>query len=267
MSHTAISHRQKSIMAYIREKGAVQVEPLAQTFNVAPQTIRRDLNRLYDLELLKRVHGGAIIDSGNEKLGYHARKLVMAQQKSLIAARAAQLIKNNSSLIINIGTTTEAVAAALLEHTGLLVVTNNMNVANTLWPSTNVEVIIASGSIRREDGGIIGPTTAEFVDSFRVDYAVIGCSGIDQDGEIMDYDLREVRVAQSIVRRARTVVLVADSMKFQRQAPVSIAPLCEIDYLVTDNGVPAEMKALCNDAGVELIITDPEAATTGCEIN
>ncbi len=262
---TSITTRQQFIMDFIRQHGAVQVEPLADALNVTPQTIRRDLNLLYEMDLLDRVHGGAVIKDGVENLGYSARKMLMVEAKTAIARRAAELIPNHSSLFINIGTTTERVSEFLLEHKGLLVITNNINVATTLWPCRSLEVLIAGGTIRHADGGIVGPSTEEFVDRFKVDYAVIGCSAIDTDGEIFDYDLREVRVAQAIIRRARSVILVTDSLKFQRRAPITIAGLDQIDYLVTDSGLPPGIETLCADQNVRLEVVDvadPRAART-----
>jgi DeoR family glycerol-3-phosphate regulon repressor len=105
--------------------------------------------------------------------------------------------------------------------------------------------MVASGTIRQTDGGIIGPSTEDFVDRFKLDYAVIGCSAVDDSGEIFDYDLREVRVTQCIIRHARCVILVTDSMKFQRNAPVRIGTLRDIDILVTDDGVSNHLVELC----------------------
>src|SRR3546814_10735507 len=105
----------------------------------------------------------------------------------------------------------------------MLVITNNIDVANIRRPGPGVEVIIGGGLVRRSDGGVVGEATAEFVNQFKVDYAVIGASAIEEDGAILDYDHREVRVSQAIIRNARQVVMVCDSMKFSRSAPVRIA--------------------------------------------
>ena len=249
-------------MEYIRQHGSVQVDTLANYLRVTPQTIRRDLNQLYQLELVQRVHGGAVIKDHVENLGYGARKLLMAREKSDIARRAAELIPDNSSLFINIGTTTERVAEYLPDRQGMLVITNNVNVASMLWPARGLEVLIAGGIIRHSDGGIVGSAAEEFIKSFKVDYAVIGCSAIDPDGELLDYDLREVRVSQTIIHRARAVILVADSMKFERYAPVQLADLEDIDILVTDDGISEEAIALCRSKNVRLeIVGQPERST------
>ncbi len=246
-------------MEYIRQHGSVQVDALADYLQVTPQTIRRDLNQLYDLELVQRVHGGAVIKDHVENLGYGARKLLMAQEKVDIARRAADLIPDNSSLFINIGTTTERVAEYLPDRQGMLVITNNVNVASMLWPARGIEVLITGGIIRQSDGGIVGAAAEEFVRDFKVDYAVIGCSAIDPDGELLDYDLREVRVSKTIIDRARSVVLVADSTKFERFAPIRLGDLDDIDILVTDDGISDDAMALCYRKDVRLEIVGKPA--------
>jgi len=121
---------------------------------------------------------------------------------------------------------------------GLMVVTNNLNVLNIVVQSDQIEAFIAGGQIRRQDGGIVGDATADFVSQFRVDYAVIGASSIEDDGIVTDFDWREVRVAQTMIRHARTVILVADSNKFKRKAPIFLCELNQIDHFITDTLVP-----------------------------
>lgn len=252
-----ISARQRVIMEYLRERGSVQVDQLAEHLQVTPQTIRRDLNQLYELDLVQRVRGGAVIRNTVENLGYGARKILMADEKSAIASLASKIIANNSSMFINLGTTTEKVAESLMNHDSILVITNNINVATILWPMRNIEVLIAGGMIRRSDGGIIGTSTEEFIDRFKPDYAIIGCSAIDNSGEILDYDWREVRVTQAIIKQARSVILVTDSMKLDRSAPIKVATLQDIDILVTDNGISLDFLELCRQSDVDVRIAKP----------
>jgi len=252
-----ISRRQRSIMEFIREHGSVQVDQLSIHLQVTPQTIRRDLNQLYDLELVQRIRGGAVIKKNIENLGYGARKILMADEKTEIARKAAEIIPDNSSMFINLGTTTERVAEFLVKRSSILVITNNINVASILWPVANIEVMIAGGMIRHSDGGIVGTSTEEFIDRFKPDYAIIGCSAIDQTGEILDYDLREVRVTQAIIRHARSVILVADSMKLKRSAPVKVGTLADINIFVTDDGISPKFIEACrkNDVDVRIAKT------------
>ncbi len=248
------SRRQQEIAALVRETGRVAVEDLVARFGVTPQTIRRDLNDLSEARLITRTHGGAVVASGVENLAYEARKLVAQSNKRRIGAAAAQLIPDHSSLFINLGTTTEEVAQAIAGRTGLLVITNNINVANVLYRNSAINLIIAGGTIRASDGGVVGRMAAAVIRQFKVDLAIIGTSAIDEDGTLLDYDVREVQVSRAIIENARRIVLVTDQTKFSRRAPVRIARLDEIHVLVTDR-LPSKMADLFQRLGIEVIET------------
>jgi DeoR family transcriptional regulator, glycerol-3-phosphate regulon repressor len=251
---TPLSPRQHQILTLARQTGTVMVEDLAMRFDVTPQTIRKDLNELCDGRMLSRTHGGAMLTSGVENVAYESRRQLAANEKQIIGQRTAELIPNNCSLFINIGTTTEEVARALIHHEGLLVITNNIHVATILMPCPKIDVIIAGGNLRRSDGGIVGETAVDFISQFKVDHAVIGASAIDDDGAMLDFDFREVRVAQAIVSNARNVILVADAMKFTRSAPVRIGHLSQVDVFVTDILPSEQIVELCKHSGVDLEI-------------
>ncbi len=245
--------RRQEIVALARSQGRVNVEELAGRFEVTPQTIRKDLNELCEQRLLSRIHGGAIIASGVENVGYEARRLIAHEEKRAIGAAAAKLIANNSSLFVNIGTTTEEVARSLLDHEGLLVITNNINVATMLYRHPRIDVIVAGGPVRRSDGGIIGSAAVDFISQFKVDHAVIGASAIDEEGGLLDFDYREVRVSQAIIGNARQVILVSDRLKFERSAPVRIGHISQIDVFVTDQLVSPPISELCRAHGVRVV--------------
>ncbi|KZK98352.1 MULTISPECIES: DeoR/GlpR family DNA-binding transcription regulator [Pseudovibrio] len=245
--------RHNSILDIARETGKVEVDELATRFSVSPQTIRKDLKELSDQGLLTRVHGGALLAFGVENLGYSARKDLAGKEKEIIGQAAADLIPDRASLFVNIGTTTEAVARALIQRSGLMIITNNLNVASTLRPFSENEVIISGGLVRATDGGIVGEAAADFIRQFKVDYAVIGVSALDRDGALLDYDYREVRVAQAIIENARHVILVADQTKFERSAPVRIGHIAQVDTFVTDTLVSQDYRQLLADNEVRLV--------------
>lgn len=239
------------------------VDDLATRLDVTPQTIRKDLNELCDKNLLSRVHGGAVLSTAVKNVGYEARRAIARDEKAAIGRNAAGLIPNASSLFINIGTTTEAVARALVHHANLMVVTNNINVANILRPCHTIEVVIAGGLVRPADGGIVGEAAVDFIKQFRVDYAVIGTSAIDDDGALLDFDFREVKVAQAIIENARNVILVADSTKFDRKAPVRIAHISQVDTFVTDQCPSRTIRRIALENDVRLVETAPVGAEVG----
>lgn len=245
--------RHAEIIRLAKDNGRVLVEELSAHFGVTPQTIRKDLNELCDRRLLSRIHGGALFPSGIENVQYEARRKIAADEKDAIGRAAAKIIPDNASLFVNIGTTTEAVSNALLDHKGLMVITNNINVANRMRVYPSIEVVIAGGVVRGSDGGIVGEAAVDFIRQFKVDYAVIGASAIDEDGALLDFDYREVRVARAIIENARRVVLVADAHKLDRTAPVRIADLREVDVFVTDRLTSAPLRELCSEHGVEVV--------------
>jgi DeoR family transcriptional regulator, glycerol-3-phosphate regulon repressor len=243
--------RQSELLAAVREHGVMTVEAMSDRFGVTLQTVRRDVGLLADAGLLARYHGGARIPSSTtENIGYGQRQHLNEQAKRKIARAVAKAVPAGSSLIINIGTTTEAVARALLKHRNLMVITNNLNVANILATSPNSEVIVAGGILRRADGALVGDVTAEFIGQFKVDYAIIGSAAVDPDGSLLDYDFREVRVAQAIIKNARKSYLVADHTKFKMAAPVRIASLADLDGFFTDIPPPKTVVQLCADNDV-----------------
>lgn len=252
-----LSPRQADIVALAKSDGRVSVDGLADRFNVTPQTIRKDLNDLCERGVLQRYHGGAILASGTANLGYEARRKLATEEKRRIGIKAASLIPDSSSLLINIGTTTEQVAAALRGKQGLLVITNNMNVANILQGYEQIEIIVAGGVVRHLDGGVVGEAAVDFIRQFKVDYAVIGASAIDEDGTLLDFDYREVKVAQAIIACARKSILVADSMKFERTAPVRIGHISQLDVFVTEAEPPERVRQLCCDSEVAIEIAGP----------
>lgn len=250
-----LTERQTEIVTIAKANGRVLVEELASRFSVTPQTIRRDLNDLCNAQVLSRIHGGATFPSGTENVQYEARRQIAAAEKQAIGIAAADLIPNGTSLFINIGTTTEAVGEALTNHQELMVITNNINVANRLRVFPAIEVVIAGGVVRGSDGGIVGEAAVDFIRQFKVDYAVIGASAIDADGALLDFDFREVKVAQAIIANARHVILVADSMKFERTAPVRIGQLSQVHTFITDECPLASIRRICLESNVKLIET------------
>ncbi len=248
----AQNFRHDEILQIAREVGKVTVEGLAGHFNVTTQTIRRDLAELCARGHLTRIHGGAIPPSTVLNPGYEERSHLAVDEKEAMARLCAAQIPDGVSLFLNIGTTTEAVARALLNHKNLMVITNNLNVANILATSPHSEVIVTGGVLRRSDGGLVGDVAAEIIRQFRVDYAVIGIASIAADGILLDHDFREVRVTQAIIQNARKAFLLADAIKYTRHAPVRIGSLADMDAFFTDEPPPAAIAALCTENNVSV---------------
>lgn len=226
--------RQNRIHQLVKQKGYLTIDELVAHFSVTPQTIRRDLNQMADQGLIERHHGGAGLASSVENTAYQTRKIQHLAEKKRIAEQVARHIPDHSSLFINIGTTNETIAQALLDHRGLKVVTNNLHVAAMLSARPDFTVIIAGGEVRSRDGGIVGEATRDFVHQFKLDYGIIGISGIDDDGTLLDFDYQEVRIAQAIMENSRYIYLAADHSKYGRNAMVRLGNLTQCSAFFTD---------------------------------
>lgn len=254
----ALNLRQNEILEIARTEGRVVVEDLAERLNVSVQTIRRDLSDLSEAGLMDRVHGGAVIRIGVANFAYEERRRMHEAAKTAIGRACAQMIPDNCSIILNLGTTTEAVARELRNHRNITVVTNNINVANILLANESCEIMVAGGTLRRSDGGLVGDLTADFMSQFKVDYAIIGVSALDEDGDLLDFDLAEIRVSRTILQQARKRILVTDASKLSRSAPVRLASLQTLDALFIDQPLPEALAQRCADWGTEVHVASAD---------
>ncbi|WP_037254562.1 DeoR/GlpR family DNA-binding transcription regulator [Roseobacter sp. SK209-2-6] len=248
--------RHARILELLNTQDRVEVEELSALFSVSLQTIRTDLRDLAARGALSRIHGGAVRLSSAANRAYAERRKQNADTKQNMGTLAASLIPDHCSLALNIGTSTEQAARALACHKGLTVLSNNINIINIMMGGEAKELILAGGTVRQSDGAIVGEDAVEFINRYKVDYAVIGASALDADGAVLDHDSREVSVARAILRNARTKILLCDSSKFSCSAPVRICDISDLDILVTDYPPPAAFQEAADAAGTRILIID-----------
>ena len=236
MSKTSARHQ--ALQEFLSARGYATIEELARHFEVTPQTVRKDINALAEEGKVQRFHGGAGMVSGSENIVYDERKGIRQDEKRRIGELLATHIPDG----------------ALLEHKSLRVVTNSLNVASICARNPSFDVAVACGTVRHRDNGIVGASAERFIREFRVDYGIIGISGIDEEGNLLDYDYREVAVARTIIECSRRVFLVTDSSKFGRPAMVRVAHLSDINALFTNAPLDSRWEDLIREAGVELFM-------------
>ncbi|WP_343563964.1 DeoR/GlpR family DNA-binding transcription regulator [Kiloniella sp. b19] len=248
-----LTQRQLEILTTIRADGSVEVDRLATHYNVTTQTVRRDLAVLCQRGLAMRTHGGArqMVSVSNQD--YSERRVQQIEEKKRIAELAAGLIPNRCSVALNIGTTTEQVALALSRHEQLIVLSNNVNIIASFFGSQVKELIQVGGSVRQSDGAVIGEEAVSFISRYKVDYAILGASALDEDGDILDYDGREVAVSRAIMANARVNILVCDSSKFERSAPYKICHAADLDYIIMEQTPPAGFRQMAEAGGAKII--------------
>lgn len=250
-----LTDRQQEILKRLREEGGtISSNVLTNSFDVSVQTIRKDLNDLSDLGLVKRVHGGITLPVQSRNLSFQNRQILNFEAKASIAAAVAADIPEGASIFLGIGTTLQKIAEALLTHPGLTVVTNNLNAALILCQNDNIDTYLAGGKMRRSDQDTMGEDTTAFLQKFHVTYGIFGVGGISENGGLMDFSPEESHVSRAILENCDKRILVADSRKFQRRAPVKTGTLADIDQFYIDT-LPETLRALCIEAEVEVTET------------
>jgi DeoR family glycerol-3-phosphate regulon repressor len=248
--------RHQRIIEIVQKNGYASTEDLVECLKVSPQTIRRDLNELADENKIRRHHGGATTPLSSENTAYNTRKGMQLNEKDSIAEALVKYIPNSATLFIDIGTTPESIAKELSKnHKDLRIVTNNINVATILMGNKDFKVILAGGEVRNKDGGIVGEATLDFIKQFRLDFGILGISGIDYDGTLLDFDYHEVRVKKAIIENSRSVYLAVDHTKFGRNAMVKLGNISELDMLITDQAPPEEITALLKEYNIPFEVT------------
>ncbi|WP_252022363.1 DeoR/GlpR family DNA-binding transcription regulator [Vibrio sp. SCSIO 43136] len=248
-----LSTRQKEILAYLEQAhGVLSSTLLAEQFAVSVQTIRKDMNELSDLGMVKRVHGGVTLPSTNDNLSFTNREMLNLSAKQHIAQVVVSHIPEGSSIFLGIGTTPKHVAQALLDHPGLTVVTNNINAALTLSRNPNIVVYMAGGMVRPSDEDTVGESTTTFYRQFNIQIGIFGVGGLNTQGQMLDFTPEEAHLNRAIIEQSQQIWIVADHSKLGRYAPVVSGNLSEADTLFVDQLTPPLAK-LAQNAQVKII--------------
>lgn len=257
-----IEERQAEISQLVRARKKVKALALSEMFDVSVETIRKDLLDLQEQGVLVRVHGGAQVRAGGQESAYERRRTVNTAAKEAIAALAADTLEDGSTIYLDYGTTTYALAAALL-RTGrrLTVFTNALPIANLLAESETIETVVLGGILRRNERSLYGPIAERSLELVHMDAGFFGCAGIDPRNGISNHHPFEAAASRLAMTHCDSVVVLADSEKFSTTAPNKIADLSQIDFLVTNTAPGPEFTTALTAADVTVIT--PEEPTNG----
>lgn len=253
-----ISNRQAEIADLVRTDGFASVEALARRFEVTTQTIRRDVNRLCELGVLRRTHGGVEPPAPAGNVDYRMRQVLNLREKRAIAARAAEQVPDGVSMAFSIGTTPEIVMQRLRHRRNLRIFTNNLYVAFSASENPSFEVTIAGGRLRYGDRDILGAVAQDFFSGYKVDIGVFGVAGVDEDGSLLDFHEDEVAARQAILRNCRQSFLVLDHSKFGRSAHVRGGHLSDVSHVFCDRALPPGLAQALSGAETEVVICAEE---------
>ncbi|MCS7260352.1 MAG: DeoR/GlpR family DNA-binding transcription regulator [Anaerolineae bacterium] len=250
--------RRALILEELATHRVVRIAELSERFGVSEVSIRRDLERLEQSGLLKRIHGGAVSIPGLPSPEMtSARALAHAREKERIGRAAAQMIRENERLIFDSGTTTLQVArhipGHLLTSGNLTVITASLPIVYELGAWKNVHIIVLGGVYLHEYQVMVGPQTIEALRGLHADTMFLGADGLTFSNGVTTANVLEAEVDRALVRSASRIVVVADSSKIGVIGLVTIMPLTKINALITDDKAPPDFVAQLRDAGVEVI--------------
>ncbi|MGQ9631437.1 MAG: DeoR/GlpR family DNA-binding transcription regulator [bacterium] len=246
--------RQLNIVKLIRRRGSVRVSDLSESLGVSPNTIRRDLKKLEGDGLLRRTHGGAVLVGPSDMGPTLAERLdEFLDEKSRIGRKAAELIRDGESIILDAGTTTAQIAKHIGGRRGLTVITNAINIALELASSPGIATILTGGILSDITKCTAGFHAEQFLSQFHVSKAFISAGGVTPEGAT-NTNTFEVQMKRTMMRVADEVILVVAHNKI---GTVSLAPFASIEdihKIITDDGAPKDVVEAIRGKGVEVIL-------------
>ena len=251
------SSRRERIVSLLREQGSVQIPALAELFGVSTQTLRKDLNFLDSKRICTRSTGGAILHSivvSATEDAIDVKRTLFADEKVSIGRRAATLISDGDSVLLDSGTTTLQVARHINPKDSLVVVTNDIGIMNELVGRESVQLVFLGGTLRRKSLSYYGTQTERAVQDLHVDKLFLAADGFDIEKGITTHFEPEAQLNRMMCRAATETIVVADSSKFGRICLHRILEPQGISKVVTDAGIPAEAREALTRNGVEVII-------------
>jgi DeoR family transcriptional regulator, glycerol-3-phosphate regulon repressor len=242
--------RHTAILSMLQTREHATIDELAAVCGTSAQTIRRDLKELEKAARLKRFHGGAMAIGTPTPTAYDAGSNLAKKENA--AALVADLVPDNSSIFLSGGSTLALAAQDLRQRDGLTIITNNLHAAVALFDRKGFELHIVGGVSRISSASITGESAVEYIERFKVDVALIGTSGIDIDGTLLEYDQSLVSSMRAMLANSRKKILVADSSKFQVGGVIRGVHISEFDVFVTDRAPPAAIDSVLKANNVEL---------------
>lgn len=251
--HEKKDRRRTALLEMVEERGYITLAEVAAALGVSAQTIRRDVSELEKLGRIKRTHGGIAFTGTLNRSAWRQRQCSQTAEKKVIAERIADLVTDGATIFLDIGTTCEEVAVALLARRDLKIVTYSIRSAAIFDNREDFTVAIPGGIVRQIDGAILGTGGEAFISKFSFDYAILAVSGMDMEGRLRDDDEFEVLRVRTAMAQARQIILALTTDKIGTDGLVKLCDICEIDVIVTNDRLPPPIEALATEGNVEIL--------------
>jgi DeoR family fructose operon transcriptional repressor len=249
--------RYKQIAELIKLKKRVLVSELGELFKVSEVTIRKDLNQLEEMGLCRRFHSGAVAaDIGVFDIPVKHKVTQNRNLKEKIARTAAQMIKENTTTILDAGSSVHMIAGLLHGRKNIRIVTNSLMVGTELADERGIDLILSGGSVRSESQALVGSIALETFGKIHVDLALIGAMGVSEQRGFTSATLAEAQGKQAMIAAARETVIVADSSKLDKNSFMTFAALKDVKMLITDAEADPRIIKKLNKTGLEILVAE-----------
>lgn len=254
-AYAILNERQMNIAEIIQKDGSVRVSDLSNKFEVSDETIRRDLERLEEIGILKRVHGGAVFKGFKEgkEIPVLMRTRINSKEKDIIARKAAEFIEDGDIIAID-ASTTGLCLTKYIKHKNITVITNTIPVALELLDAKSVQVIVIGGFLTNESVSLVGHMAEEMIKNYHVDKFFFSCRGVDFKRGVSEIHEPQATMKKQIISISDMLYLLVDHSKFNEKSLISICDLEDVDYIITDNKVPIETINKLNNLGIKTYI-------------
>jgi len=246
------SERHARILEHVAERGSIDVNELARLLSVSGATVRRDLQHLSSMNLLRRTHGGAVLGGLSIEVPIQHRMERRRPEKRAIAKAAAELVPVGAVVGLTGGTTTTEVARRLVERGPITIVTNAVNIAAEVVLHKHATLVVIGGNARSESYELIGPIAEKTLADYHTDITFLGVDGISAEHGCTTHDHLEAATDRAFVRSSSEIVVVADNSKIGKVTFAKICPINDIHRLITDAAAPEQQLSAISDAGVKV---------------
>ncbi|WP_341302111.1 DeoR/GlpR family DNA-binding transcription regulator [Lysinibacillus sp. FSL H8-0500] len=246
--------RHREIMKQLYEFQTVKISSLSKMLNVTRETVRKDLYDMEEKGLVRKVHGGAVLNKANLEINYADRKSANEAEKRSIAKRASDFVENGDTLYVDYGTTALLFIREILNKRNLTIVTNSLPIANEIIDFSDFEVIIIGGQVRKNEKSLFGPLAYRGIEKIYVDKGFFGVSGVDIQAGFTNIHMGESEVSRLMIQHSKKNIVMADSSKFNIVSMNQIASIEQVDVLVTDEKANKALLKQIIEKNVEVII-------------
>lgn len=257
MNTSSAKERRALILSKLQDNKEVSVIALSRQFGISEVTIRKDLTELQRRNLVIRTRGGVVripLTEAGKDMAVESKRMYNTAEKKAIGRLAASFIRNDETIVLDAGTTTLEIAKNLDRFQRLTIITNSMDIALELLRYNRFTIILLGGHVRMTSHSMVGPLAEATLRNFYCDKLFLGIDSFNMEEGVSTPNIEEAHLNQHMIEKAKEVIAVCDSSKFNRRSFAFIAPVDRINAVVTDNAVPQEVRVKLKEKGVELFI-------------